>query len=121
MRLLITVAFALAPLMAGAGCLTYEREVALKGVARLKAAPNRADRVPTLELDAPVCVEGQGSDRIYIRREGVTSVQLSLPPELLVKVAEDRPVNVRGTLSGRVTGNPRIPVVLRVRTLQNAP
>jgi len=123
MRLLITVAFALAPLMAVAGCLTYEREAALTGVVHHEsvAAGDRAERVPILDLNAAVCIEGQGSDRIYVRREGVTSVQLVLPPELLIKVAENRPVTVLGTLSGRVTGNPRIPVLLRVRALQNAP
>jgi hypothetical protein len=123
MRLLITVAFALAPLMAVAGCLTYEREAALTGVVHYEsvAAGDRAERVPILDLNAAVCIEGQGSDRIYVRREGVTSVRLVLPAELLTKVAENRPVTVLGTLSGRVTGNPRISVLLRVRALKNAP
>jgi hypothetical protein len=121
MRLLITAAFALAPLMAVAGCLTYEREAALTGVVHSKIAPDRAERVPILDLNSAVCIEGQRSDRIYVRREGVTSVQLVLPPELLIKVAENRRVTVLGTLSGRVTGNPRVPVLLRVRALQNAP
>ena len=121
MRLLITVAFTLAPLMAVAGCLTYEREAALTGVVHLRIAPDHAERVPILDLNAAVCIEGQRSDRIYVRREDVDSVQLVLPPELLIKVAENRPVTVLGTLSGRVTGNPRTPVLLRVRALQNAP
>ena len=121
MRLLITVAFALAPLMAVAGCLTYEREAALTGVVHFRMAADRAERVPVLDLNAAVCIEGQGSDRVYVRREGVTSVQLVLPPELLAKVVENGPVTVLGAPSGRVTGNPRIPVLLRVRALQNAP
>ena len=122
MRLLVAVASLLAPLTAVAGCLTYEREAALTGMLRYETkADERAERVPMLELAAPVCIEGQGSDRIYVRREGVTSVHLVLPPELLTKVPENRTVIALGTLSGRVTGNPRIPVLLRVKTLRNAP
>jgi hypothetical protein len=121
MRLLVTVAFALTPLTAVADCLTYEREAALTGVVHFRIAPDRPERVPILNLNAAVCIQGQGSDRIYVRREGVTSMQLVLPPELMTKVAENRPVTVLGTLSGRVTGNPRTPVLLRVRALQNAP
>jgi hypothetical protein len=115
------IAVAFAPLMALAGCLTYEREATLTGVVHLRAAADRAERVPVLDLDAAVCIEGQRSDRIHVRREGVTSVQLVLPPELLTKVAENLPVTVLGTLSGRMTGSSRTPVLLRVRTLQNAP
>jgi len=121
MRLLITIAFALAPPMALADCLTYEREVTLTGVVHFVAPGDRAERVPVLDLGAAICIEGQGSDRIYVRREGVTSVQLVLPPELLSKVAENRRATFLGTLSGRVTGNPRIPVLLRVKALKNAP
>lgn len=118
MRLPIIVALALSPLVAVAGCLTYEREATFTGVVRLKTAP---ERVPVLDLDAAVCVEGQGSDRIYVRREGVTSVQLVLPPESPIRLAENRPATVVGTLAGRVTGNPRVPVLVRVRALKNHP
>ena len=121
MRLLIAVTFALAPLLALASCLTYEREATLTGVVHLRIAPDSAERVPVLDLNAAACIEGQRSDRIYVRREDVTSVQLVLPPELLNKVAENRSVTVLGTLSGRLTGNSRTPVLLRVRALQNAP
>jgi hypothetical protein len=122
MRLLITVAVALAPPGVLADCLTYEREAALTGVVRYEnvATGDRAERVPTLDLNPAVCIEGQRSDRIFVRRD-VASVQLVLPPELLSKVGENRRVTVLGTLSGRVTGNPRTPVLLRVRALQNAP
>ena len=116
-RLLATVAFLLAPLTAAAACLAYEREATLTGMLRYETKPagDRAERVPILELNAPVCIEGQGSDRIHVRREGVTSVQLAFAPEVLTKVPENRTVTAVGTLSGRVTGNPRIPVLLRVK------
>src|SRR5919108_3312025 len=109
MRLLLAVTSAVAPLTAVAGCLTYEREATLTGVVHFITADDRAERVPVLDLNAAVCIEGQRSDRIYVRREGVTSVHLVLPPELLSKVGENRPATVRGTVSGRVTGNPRTP------------
>lgn len=121
MRLLITVAFVLASPTAVAGCLAYEREAALTGVVRMRSAADPAERLPILDLNAAVCIEGQRSDRIHVRRENVTSVQLVLPPELQIKVAEDRTVTVLGTLTGRVTGSSRTPVLLRVRALQNAP
>ncbi|MFM9969737.1 MAG: hypothetical protein ACKVQK_15205 [Burkholderiales bacterium] len=121
MRLLIGTALALAPLMAIANCLSYEREATLTGVVRFERATvgDRVERVPNLYLNTAVCTEGQGSDRVYVRREGVASVQLVLPPDLLNKVAENRPVTVLGTLTGRITGNPRIPVVLRVRLVKS--
>ena len=126
---LIAAALAVAPLTALAGCLTYEREATLTGVMHWKpatASPDDArmtagERVPVLDLNAAVCVEGQGPDRIHVRREGVTSVQLVFPPELSIRLAEKRPVTVEGTLSGRVTGNPRVPVLLRVKALKNRP
>jgi hypothetical protein len=121
MRLLIAATFALAPLLAVASCLTYEREATLTGLVHLRIAPDNAERVPVLDLNAAVCIEGQRSDRIYVRRENVTSIHLVLPPELLNKVAEGRSVTVRGTLSGRLTGNSRTPVLLRVRALQSGP
>lgn len=123
MRLLITIAFVLAPPLAAAGCLTYEREAALTGVVRYESVTSgdRAERVPHLDLAAAVCIEGQRSDRIYVRRGDVVSVQLVLPTELLVKITENRPVTFLGTLSGRVSGNSRTPVLFRVRALQNVP
>jgi len=61
MRLLIIVALALSPLVAVAGCLTYEREAIFTGVVRLTTAPappnnasiaagDRAERVPKIAL-----------------------------------------------------------------------
>jgi hypothetical protein len=121
MRLLINLALALLPSMAVAGCLNYEREATLTGVVHWRTALDRAERVPVLDLDAAVCVEGQRADRIYVRREDVTSLELVLPPELPIQIAENRRVTVRGTLSGRLTGNARTPVLLRVKALQDAP
>ena len=122
-RLLVSTALVLAPLTAVSVCLTYGRDATLTGVVHFetRTTDDRAERVPILALNAPVCIEGEGSDRIHVRREGVSSLQLALPPELLAKVAENRSVTALGTLSGRVTGNPRIPVLLRVKALPSAP
>jgi hypothetical protein len=128
MRLLITVVFVLAPMAAGAACVAYEREATLAGIVHFRVAPgapnyesveagDRAERQPILDLYEPVCVEGQRSDRISITRE-VTSVQLLLPPGTRLGSLENRPVTVNGTVSGRITGNARIPVLMRVTSLR---
>jgi hypothetical protein len=127
-RLLITVVLALAPLVAGAACVSYEREATLAGIVHFRVGPgapnyesieagDRAERQPILDLYEPVCVEGQRSDRISITRE-VISVQLLLPPGSRVNTLENRPVTVNGTVSGRITANTRVPVLLRVTSLR---
>jgi len=127
-RFLITVVLALAPVVAGAACVSYEREATLAGIVHFRIAPgapnyesveagDRAEHQPILDLYEPLCVEGQRGDRISITRE-VTSVQLLLPPGTRLDSLENRPVTVNGTVSGRITGNSRVPVLLRVTSFR---
>jgi hypothetical protein len=129
-RLLITLAlaFALAPAAAGAACVSYESEATLEGIVHFRTAPgapnyesveagDRAERQPILDLYEPLCVEGHRSDRITLTRH-VTSVQLVLSSGQRLDSLENRQATVNGTVSGRITGNARIPVLLRVTSFR---
>jgi len=127
-RLVLAAIFALASVTAGAACVSYESEATLTGIVHFRVAPgapnyesieagDRAERQPVLDLYEPVCVEGRRGDSISITRH-VTSVTLLLPPGSRLTSLEARPVTVIGTISGRITGNSRVPVLMRVRSLR---
>ena len=128
MRWVVAVMLALTSAAAGAACVSYESEAELTGIVHFRVAPgapnyesieagDRAERQPILDLYGPVCIEGQRSDRISITRE-VTSVQLLLPPGSRVGSLDGRPVMVIGKISGRITGNSKIPVLMRVTSVR---
>ncbi len=128
MRWVVAAVFALTSGASGAACVSYESEATLTGIVHFRMAPgapnyesieagDRAERQPILDLYAPVCVEGQRADRISITRE-VVSVQLLLPPGSRLGSLENRPVTVIGRISGRITGNSKVPVLMRVTSLR---
>jgi hypothetical protein len=128
MRLLATIVLSLAPMAAGAACVSYESEATLKGIVHFRTAPgapnyesieagDRAENLPILDLYEPQCVEGQRGDRIAITRQ-VTSVQLLFPSGSRLGSLENRQVTVIGTISGRITGNSRVPVLMRVTSFR---
>ena len=127
MRLLLAVVLALASVAAGAECMSYESEATLKGIVHFRVAPgapnyenietgDRAERQPILDLYEPTCVDGQRGGITMTRQ--VLSVQLLPPPGSRLASLENRPVTVIGTISGRITVNARVPVLMRVTSLR---
>lgn len=127
MRLFLAVVLALASAAAGAECLSYEGEATLKGIVHFRVAPgapnyenieagDRAERQPILDLYEPICVDGRRGGITMTRQ--VLSVQLLPPPGSRLASLENRPVTVIGTISGRMTVNSRIPVLMRVTSLR---
>lgn len=127
-RALLAIAAALGAHAAPAACVSYEAEATLTGIVHFRMAPgapnyesieagDRAERQPILDLYGPTCVEGQRKDRIAITRE-VLSVQLLLPPGSRLGSLENRPVTVIGTIAGRITGNSKVPVLMRVTSVR---
>ncbi|HEY6862458.1 MAG TPA: hypothetical protein VI319_01050 [Burkholderiales bacterium] len=130
MRLFLAIVFALASAAAGAECVPYESEATLKGIVHFRVAPgapnyenieagDRAERQPILDLYEPTCIEGQRGG-ITITRQ-VLSVQLLPPPGSRLASLENRPVTVIGTISGRMTVNAKVPVLMRMTSVRADP
>ena len=127
MRLFLAVVFALASAAASAECVSYESEATLKGIVHFRVAPgapnyenieagDRAERQPILDLYEPTCVDGQRGGITFTRE--ILWVQLLPPPGSRLAGLENRAVTVVGTISGRMTVNARVPVLMRVTSLR---